>query len=327
MNQSYEKSLKDDNFWLSKYLKYKKKYMALKEYIGGGRVKQQLKQQPRRYTHRSNTNVDSNPKIVDLKPITEFKIPITEFKIPITKLYPIIIVTAHGSIKYNTRHFNLLPGVTMIKSLPGVQMRDDLCPNILNGIRKLLEKNEGNINTKTILTGINLIYNRSFLGAEYKGGELYSDLNLSLLDPTEQQQTGLQIKILFYNSEVIEHTIDGLSKPVDFDGIYKWIRAKKKTALQEHMNSSNSANKDVMLSDLIEYFKSVFSGFYLLVNSCSGVVDQSDQNIFGQEDIQQLKLYKMARDPFAKWRKIIRYLREKLARKNPPYYNKYLTDL
>ena len=319
MNQSYEKSLKDDNFWLAKYLKYKRKYMALKEYIGGGRVKQ-----PRRYTPRSNkTAVDSNPKIVDLKPITEFKI-------PITKLYPIIIVTAHGSIKHNALSVTLSPGVTMIKSLPGVQMRDDLCPNILQGIRKLLEKNEGNINTKTILTGINIIYekfDRPFLGAEYKGGELYSDLNLSLLDPTEQQQSGLQIKILFYNSEVIEHTIDGLSKPVDFDGIYKWIRAKKKTALQEHMNSSNSANKDVMLSDLIEYFKSVFSGFYLLVNSCSGVVDQSEQNILGQEDIQQLKLYKMARDPFAKWRKIIRYLREKLARKNPPYYNKYLTDL
>lgn len=308
MNQSYEKSLKDDNFWLAKYLKYKKKYIALKEYLGGGRVKQ---------IARKSTS--SNPKTVNLNPITEFKI-------PITKSYPIIIVTAHGSIKHDTNPINLLPGITMIKSLPGAQMRDDLCPNILQGIRKLLEKNKGNINTRTILTGINLLYenfDRSFFGTEYKGGDLYSDLNLSLLDPTEQQQTGLQIKILFYNDKVEEHTIDGLSKPIDFNGIYDWIREKKKTALQEHMNPSNSANKDIMLSDLIEFLKSIFtSGFYLLVNSCSGIADQ-----FEHEDIQQLELYKMARDPFAKWRKRIQYLREKLAHKNPPYYNKYLTDL
>jgi hypothetical protein len=212
MNQSYEKSLKDDNFWLSKYLKYKKKYIALKEYLGGAKHN----------IERTNPEI-SAPSILHR---TETKI-----KKPITELYPIIIVTAHGSIKHNALSVTLSPGVTMIKSLPGVQMRDDLCPNILQGIRKLLEKNEGNINTKTILTGINLIYekfDRPFLGAEYKGGELYSDLNLSLLDPTEQQQTGLQINIVFYNSKVIEHTIDGLSKPIDFGSIYTWIREKKR---------------------------------------------------------------------------------------------------
>lgn len=277
------------NIWQAKYLKYKKKYLLLKDYYGGDKTRPIDIPKPK----------SPRPKVLN-NAINKLKPKKEQIGIGINESHPIIVIKCHGNIMIEETNHMLPNGVTMVKSLPGAKMSGLLCPIISNSIQTLLVKQKGSISNKQILDQFILTYEVAdenwvgafrFFGAIYMN-ELYTDLNLTV--------EGLEILSIYYEDNKIKKEVI----PFEFNDL------------------------TIKLSYIIDGLKTKYPSFHLLLNACSVVINYKGV-VFGQENIKELCSKKLGRCPFMTYNDVLKYIRTKLGKndyykKYLKYKKKYL---
>ena len=273
------------NIWQAKYLKYKKKYLLLKDYYGGDKTSSDNNFKKGRQSPRPTVLI--NATINKHKPKKE------QIDIIINESHPIIVIKCHGNIEIEETNYMLPNGVTMVKSLPGAQMSGLLCPIISNSIQTLLVKQKGSISNKQILDQFILTYevaDENWVGAFRFFGAIYMNKPYTNLNLTVK---GLEILSIYYEDGEI-----------------------KKDVISLVFNGPTSK-----LSDIISELNKKYPSFHLLLNACSVVVNYKGV-VFGQENIEELCSKKLARCPFMTYNDVLKYIRTKLGKND--YYKKYL---
>ena len=213
-----------------KYLKYKRKYLQLLyELYGSGRSKSD-----KRFHKHSHKSKILNPEKSELKWLTPFKksenseiansLQISSrTKQHETETYDIVIfIVAHGELLHASQQ-NVPDSVVMIKSLPTQPMFDShVVTNIIDEVKAHYEKKDKlsylDINKFLAIHHIAYQQHKSFIGKAYYSGDIYTDVNISTVEQTVFNQSGMIFVFLIPYTGVIKEMVGNVMK-VTLDGV------------------------------------------------------------------------------------------------------------